>query len=94
MDWRNRKIAAAAIMKRGMIFTLPPPARHHTILAVLNEEFDILQDGSTEQGFITDHGEFVRRKPALMIAQHAGQLKRSQEPGSYQGPELFSEDLW
>lgn len=85
------KIVAAAVMHGGTVYSMPPPARHYNILQDMYAK-GIKQDHTTEQGFLTDHDVFVRRKPALMIAEHAGQLKR--KPGGYQGPELFSEDLW
>lgn len=87
------RIAAAAIMKGGQVYSLPPPARHHDVLRYMST-LGLRQEGNDEQGFLTECGEFVRRKPAMMIAEHAGQLKRKQGPGTYQGPELFSEDLW
>lgn len=94
MDWRTRKIVAAAITYEGEVYTLPPPMRHHDVMRFMADDFGIAEPGRGEQGFLTDQGEFVRRKPAFMIAEHAGQLIRKQGPGTYQGPELFSEDLW
>jgi hypothetical protein len=92
MDWRKMKIVAAAILKDGMTFTMPPPARHHTILHHMVGKLGMVQDGNTEQGFLTDTGDFVRRKPACMIAEHAGQLEGRTKTGPRD--ELFSEDLW
>jgi hypothetical protein len=86
------KIVAAACSKDGVIFTIPAPARHHDIVHRMHL-LGIVQDYTLEQGFLTDTGRFVRRKPAMIIAEKAGQLIRSKE-GGYQGPELFSEDLW
>jgi hypothetical protein len=86
------KIIAAAIMKHHMIFTLPAPARHHAILHIMSGTFGIPQDSYTEQGFLTDTGNFVSRKAALIIAADAGQLEeRVKTNPPY---ELFSEDLW
>lgn len=84
---RHGRIAAAAIrMDDGTIYTLPPPARHHTIM----QHFG-LKPTPDQQGFITDRGEWARRKPALRIAQEAEQLTR--EPTApFHG--LFSEDVW
>lgn len=92
-SWRDMRIAAAAIMKDGEVYSLPPPARHHDVLRHM-VTLGLQQTSGDEQGFLTECGEFVRRKPALMIAEHAGQLNRKQGPGTYQGPELFSEDVW
>lgn len=90
----GERIVAAAIWKDGLTFTMEAPARHHDIAHAMAEKFGIHDNTGTEQGFLTNAGEFVRRKPALIIAERAGQLRRRQDPGSYQGPELFSEDLW
>jgi len=46
------------------------------------------------QGFWTSHNRFVTRAEALPIAKAAGQFKRRNQPGDYDGPELFSENLW
>jgi hypothetical protein len=85
------KIVAAAVMHGGKVYSFPPPARHHTILHDMYEK-GIRQDHTTEQGFLTDHDVFVRRKPAAMIARHAKQIpeKKKTDPQDI----LFSEDLW
>lgn len=90
----QEKIVAVAIFYEGEVYTLPAPARHYDVLRFMSDDFGIAEPGRGEQGFLTSEGDFVRRKPALMIAERAGQMKRKQGPGTYQGPELFSEDLW
>jgi hypothetical protein len=72
----------------GEVFHLAPPARHHTII----HKFRV-RPGREDQGFLTSQGRYVDRLEAMAIAKSAGQLKRP-ETGGYQGPELFSEDLW
>ena len=93
--WRNMRIAAAAVFmeQSGEVYSLPPPSRHHDVLRHM-ATLGVKDPMRGEQGFLTECGKFVRRKPAMMIAEHAGQLKRREGPGTYQGPELFSEDLW
>lgn len=86
------KIIAAACLKDGVIFTIPAPARHFDIVHKMHL-LGIIQDYSVEQGFLTDTGRFVRRKPAKIMAEKAGQMLPRKE-GGYQGPDLFSEDLW
>lgn len=91
-DWHNRRVVAAAINRNnsGEIVSLPAPARHHNIVAFINEKYgDFPVRG--EQGFILDDGSFVMRKPALRIAENAGQLIK--EPVA-PGHGLFSEDVW
>jgi hypothetical protein len=83
------RIVRAAIKTEREIYHLAPPARHHTVML----EFDLglkLHD----QGFLTSEGRYVDRLEGMRIAKAAGQLKRREGPQYYQGPELFSEDLW
>ena len=90
------KIVAAAIyvIPTEETVTLPPPARHHTLIHKMAEEGYKTPIGGYdyEQGFITDTGKFVRRKPAMRIAIKAGQTTRDQMTAPAHG--LFSEDLW
>lgn len=86
----SEKIAAAAI-QYGATISLPPPARHHTIIQTMDLEMGI--DGTlatpNTQGFITDTGRFVNRVEAYYIAFKAEQIVNDTK-----GPQLFSEDLW
>ncbi len=92
MNERRRKVVAAAINFRdsGDIQSLPEPARHSDIiahLAAIGHEWPI----TGTQGFMLDDGTFVMRKPALHIAERAGQLiNRPIAPAIG----LFSEDVW
>lgn len=92
IHWRNMRIVAAAVLFDQWIYTMPPPARHWNILHCMHGKLGIIQDHRVEQGFMTDTGDFVRRKPALMIAEHAKQLLQPIPQNRSQ--ELFSEDLW
>ncbi|MDJ1632307.1 hypothetical protein [Rhizobium rhizogenes] len=87
----TERIIAAAIQLAGTI-SLPPPARHHTIIATMDLEMGI--DGTKavpeSQGFLTDTGRFVNRVEAFYIAVKAGQITVD----SSRGPQLYSEDLW
>ena len=84
----SERIEAAAIRcEDGVVFTLPRPARHHTLLHALAER----GDGSAitgGQGFVTDAGRFVDRREGLLIAIAAGQAVRGRSL------DLFTEDLW
>lgn len=97
-DEYGSRIVAVAVTKpigktgQRLTFTLPAPARHHDVLQLMYLA-GLPQDHETEQGFLTDTGRFIRRKPAKIMAERAGQLKPRQ-PSQYDGPELFSEDLW
>ncbi len=83
---REKIVAAAVILNKKLILTMPPPARHADILG---EFFTITHKAYSEgQGFLTSKGRFVRRTEAAEIAQH--QLRNK----LISPPLLFSEDLW
>lgn len=84
------RIVAAAIY-HGATISLPPPARHHTILQSMSIvlKVDAVQVRPENEGFLTSDGRFVNRVEGYYIAWKAGQLKESKVV-----PELFSEDLW
>lgn len=87
----SERIIAAAIY-HGATISLPPPARHHTILESmhLTMGIDVKKVGPENQGFLTSKGRFVNRVEAYHIAWRESQMIR--QTGS--APELFSEDLW
>lgn len=83
--------------KRGTTWVCEKPKRHHDVFAMMQQEEDANpfcdSPHDCQQGFHTSTGRFVTRLEAMQIAKAAGQLIRP-ERGGYQGPELFSEDLW
>ena len=87
-DDKEEKIDRAAVYKDGTVYSLPRPARHHSVLQAMDAA-GIEQRGS-EQGFVTTAGRWARRKPALFIARAAGQIVRETAPAHG----LFSEDVW
>lgn len=88
-DRQPRRIAAAAILCGQQVFSLPAPARHHDVLHEMSQAGLARSHGEMEQGFITEDGYWLRRAPALYIAEKAGQIVRRTHPSL-----LFSEDLW
>jgi hypothetical protein len=86
----KERIIAAAIFFGGIV-SLPPPARHHTIIQTMDRGMHL--DGAAVlpqmQGFITSTGRYVNRVEAYYLAYSAGQLISETK-----GPELYSEDLW
>ena len=86
-------IVAAAVF-HGCIFSLPAPARHHTILNSLSVVLGIesAQVHQANQGFLTSSGRFVNRTEAYYIAHRQNQILPSQSAKVI--PELFSEDIW
>lgn len=84
------KIVAAAILFRGAVFSAPPPARHHHLIATIRRACELKGAITGEvQGFLTDGAVFVDRVEAGRIALEAGQLPTLPVP-----PDLYSEDLW
>ncbi|MCZ3377484.1 hypothetical protein [Rhizobium sp. AG207R] len=90
----TERIIAAAIQFAGTI-SLPPPARHHTIIQTMDLEMGINGTKATPetQGFLTDTGRFVNRVEAYYIALKAGQIL-TETNRTEKSPRLFSEDLW
>ncbi|MDR1901350.1 MAG: hypothetical protein LBQ88_03570 [Treponema sp.] len=60
----------------------------------IENEVEIMWIQRADQGFITDKLQFLNRKKALVYAKKTGQFRRNPGPTDYDGPELFSEDLW
>lgn len=87
----DEHIVAAAVY-HGVIFSLPAPARHHTILNQISIALgrDAMEIPPCNQGFVTNTGRFVNRAEAYDVAYRAGQV--TGEEG--RGPQLYSEDVW
>jgi hypothetical protein len=83
-------VAAAIRTADGRIWSVPAPGRHHNVIRFINEKLGGDNMPEHEQGFLLSDGRFVRRKPALFIAQNAGQILRETAPQHG----LFSEDVW
>lgn len=86
------KIVGVAVVYNGTLYSLPAPNRHHNVFRVINNVAGGC--GFTNEGFITTSGVFLNRKEAMQLAKENGQLNRRQGSQYYQGPELYSEDLW
>lgn len=88
-----QKILGVAIMYAGRCWTLPSPNRHHHLIRRIAEEVGGL-NGPHQEGFYADYGGFMNRRDAMVLAASNGQLNRRPGTQYYQGPELYSEDLW
>lgn len=88
------QITHVAIKFNNKVYQLPPPNRHHDIIRLIASENGVGINGPDVQGFVDEDGEFLTRKQAFALACVNGQLKRRTDPGTYQGNELYSEDLW
>ena len=84
----------AAIVHDDIVYSVPRPGRHHTVIAFMAEKFGPgWQLIGGEQGFVLSDGRFARRKPAWRIAKAAGQLL-PRAPTDGNGGTLYSEDVW
>lgn len=92
----KERIVAAALKIGEVVYSVPRPGRHHTIMHALarSDERHWLEHGlgREEQGFLTSEGRFVDRMEAALIAVSAGQAKASEV--SIRGNQLFSEEVW
>lgn len=79
------------------IHTVPAPGRHHHVYRYLSR-FDARENSiDMTHGFMVykaGASRFVGRKEGMQIASKNGQLWRVNKKGSYDGLDLFSEDLW
>jgi hypothetical protein len=82
-------IVGVAIKHRetGEVFSLPKPARHHTAIHAL-VDVGKFAHAKGEQGFVTETGQFMNRKQALL------HVVACEQEGQLHGSELLSEDLW
>jgi hypothetical protein len=83
------RIKQAAIRENGVVYTLPRPARHHTIMGEMCDKHGFTHVDGCGQGFVTDADRFVDRIEGAAIAIAAGQIAALRWP-----PNLYSEDLW
>lgn len=82
-------IVHVAIKYKDKIYFLPHPNRHHNVIRMIGG-----MDGPHKEGFLDSDGKFLNRTEAMLVAVECGQLRRREDAQFYQGPELFSEDLW
>ena len=82
-------IIGVAVQYDGTTYSLPAPNRHHHVIRMIGGI-----NGPHVEGFLLDTGEFIGRIGARQLAKDNGQLKRRPGKDNYQGPELYSEDLW
>jgi len=82
-------ITHVAIAYKGKIYSLPAPNRHHNLIRMMGG-----MGGPHEEGFLDDKGRFFGRIAAMELAKDSGQLRRRPGEKYYQGPALYSEDLW
>ena len=86
MDTCERILCAALRDAAGLIYTKPPPARHHDCF------FRGCETQKVTCGFLTSAGRFVDRREAYKIATAAGQLLP--RALKHHAPLLYSEDVW
>lgn len=88
------KITHVAVSIAGTVYSLPAPNRHHNVLHYMKAR-GLREYGNEIQGFVDESGNFLDRLAAYELAVRTGQINRSkQPPNSYNGNNLYSEDLW
>ena len=89
---RPETIVAAAVQIEGLTVSLPRPAGHGEVLALMADGANGYDPGlaGALQGFLTSEGRFVSRVEAMKIAHRAGQSFRTPQVSH----QLFSENLW
>lgn len=87
-------ITGVAIKYDGKVYSLPRPNRHHNVIRHIREVTGHGISGPDVQGFITQRGVFLNRRQGMELAAANGQLNRREGENFYQGPDLYSEDLW
>lgn len=90
MSEQVRVVAAAIRYESGVIHTMPPPARHHTIIHAIYHWCGAPKPTDAQEGFILSTGQFASREQAYSAAKRSGQIL-GDEPNKRR---LFSEDLW
>lgn len=79
MGEQEETVAAAAVLVKGVIWTLPRPAHHsHILRACMDVNRGAI--GLHKQGFVTSTGRFVNRFEAAALVGREGPL--------------YAEDLW
>lgn len=89
------RIVGVAVIHDGVTYTMGPPNRHHNVIHHIVKTRGGAAFGQPRiEGFIDERGVFLDRKQAMQRAVQTGQLRRREGAQYYQGPELYSEDLW
>ncbi len=89
-------VVAAAIKNKNEVFYMLPKARHGN---VLHELFSMgIESPKFEEGFLVLNRDgtysYKGREEAFIEVSSNGQLRRRSGDNNYQGPKLFSEDLF
>lgn len=79
-------VLQCALAHGDRIYTMPRPARHAQLIQAFDETY-------LDQGFLLSDGTYAGRHRAYQVARMADQIL-PRKPDGYDGPELFSEDLW
>ena len=87
-------ITHVAIVYDNKTYSLPKPNRHHNVVRMIFQDNGIGVKGPDTQGFLDSSGKFLNRRDAMVLATSTGQLNRLPGDHVYQGPDLYSEDLW
>lgn len=83
-------ITHVAVIHGDVIYAMRQPNRHHNVLHAM---YALGIRGHEYEGFLDSNGEYLNRLDAMDRAEKTEQLK-PRLPKQYNGPDLYSEDLW
>jgi hypothetical protein len=88
-------VAAAMLTPDDKLWWIPAPNRHgHIMQSMTSAGVDVDHIANSIEGFIDKDCKFLNRFDAMARVLEIGQSMKPRGEGDYQGPELFSEDLW
>jgi len=87
----SKPIVVCAAIKSPDGLIIPSPRHFDRTCVALLAALGIDNAQDWEQGFIDQHGTFLSRKLAHLIATRNSQIKR---PSTYETNELYSENLY
>lgn len=85
-------LGVAVIDTLGRTWKLPAPSRHHHVIRLMQGAG--VTAGHCPEGFYGEEGKFITRATAMIIAVASGQFNSRSDANSYQGRDLYSEDVW
>jgi hypothetical protein len=88
----KREVIIGAAIKHpsNIVYAALAPARHHHVMAFMDEHGKAGIENTRDQGFLTSRGRFIERGEALMLAKENKQIIHK-HPAFW---ELYTEDMW
>ena len=88
----KREVIIGAAIKHpsDVVYAALAPARHHHVMAFMDEQDEAGIGNTRTQGFLTSRGRFIERGEALILAKENRQIVHK-HPAFW---ELYTEDMW